>query len=169
MEILHKKSSVARDFFLYMAVIVSLYISVASVLMLLFAYINVLFPDVLDYYRGFDAVTGPMASLIVAFPLYIVLTRFLNQDLRKHTEKKELWIRRWLIYLTLFLAGLMIFIDFITLVKYFLNGETTTRFVLKVLSVFVVAGSVSEYYFMDIKGKWEKDEKHSILAGLLLE
>ncbi len=165
MEIIHKKQSNARDFFLYLAVIVALYISVASILMLLFAYINAIFPDVLDYKRGFDSITGPMASLIVAFPVYIFLTRFLNQDIRKHSEKKELWIRRWLIYLTLFLAGLAIFVDFITLVRFFLNGETTLRFICKTLAVFIVAGGVFEYYLMDIRGKWEKDEKHSVIAG----
>jgi len=161
-----QKSS-ARDFFLYLAVIVALYISVASTLMLLFTYINTLFPDVLDYYQSFGDVTGPMASLIVAFPVYIFLTRFLNQDLRAHSEKRELWIRRWLIYLTLFLAGVMIFVNFITLVRYFLNGETTVRFILKVLSVFVVSGAVFWYYFLDIKGKWDRDVKHSILAGYI--
>lgn len=165
MENTHNKKSVARDFFLYLAVVVALYTSAVSMLMLLFAYINELFPDALDYYPGFESITGPMAALIVAFPLYLFLTRFLNQDIRRNPEKKELWIRRWLIYLTLFLAGVAIFVDFITLVRYFLNGEATVRFILKVLSVFVVAGSVFWYYFQDIKGKWEQDAKHSVLAG----
>lgn len=167
MEIIHKHKSVAADFFLYMAVVIALYVSVASVLMLLFAYVDVLFPDVLDYRSGFSSITGPMSSLIVAFPLYIFLTRFLNQGIRKSPEKKELWIRRWLIFLTLFLAGVMIFVDFITLVRYFLNGETTMRFILKVLAVFIVSGSVFEYYLQDIKGKWETDEKHSVMAGFI--
>jgi hypothetical protein len=62
-----------------------------------------------------------------------------------------LWIRKWLIYFTLFAAALIIIGDLVTLLNRFLEGELTVRFLLKVLAVFFVAGSVFYYYLWDLR------------------
>lgn len=156
-----------KDFFLYVGVMVTLYWSVVSLIMLWFEYINRLFPDPLQAYIDpfSGAIRFAMASLIVIFPLYIGLTRYLNQGIRKHPEKKELGIRKWLIFLTLFVAGVTVVIDLIVLINVFLGGDLTTRFVLKVFVVLVIIGGVFIYYFFDFKGKWEKEKKLSVIIG----
>lgn len=170
MDILHSKLKTSpKDFFLYVATMAALYVSVFSLLALLFEYIDILFPDALDpqyYVDPFSSqVRFSMASLIIIFPLYVFLTRLVNQDLRKNPEKKEISIRKWLIYLTLFIAGIAIVVDLITLVNTFLSGEITIRFILKVLVVLVVAAEVFIYYLLDLRGKWERDEKLSKTIG----
>jgi len=156
-----------KDFFLYLAAFAAMYVSAVSLLILLFEYINRLFPDELvryvDPYSG--AIRFSIASLIVIFPIYIFLTRILNQDLRRNPEKRDYGIRKWLIFLTLFVAGLTLVIDLIVLINTFLGGDITTKFVLKVLAVLVVIGGAFMYYFYDIKGKWEKNEKLSKTIG----
>jgi len=141
------------DFFLHLGIIVALYISAISFVNLIFQIINKSFPDRLNAYAGFfskDAVLWATAFIIIMFPLYILLGWLYNKQLQVNPEKRQLGIRRWLVYLTLFLAGLALAIDLATLVYYFLNGEITTRFILKVLTVLVVAGIIFTYYLLDV-------------------
>jgi hypothetical protein len=145
----------ARDFFLHLGVIVTLYVSAVSLLRLLFEIINISFPDQLAYqYYGNPYSTGirmAIASLLIMFPLYLILTWLLNRDYARVPEKRELWIRKWLIYITLFVAGLTLAIDLIILIHYFLGGEITTRFALKVLAVLMVAIGIFTYYLFDVR------------------
>ena len=159
-----------KDFFLYIAAMVALYVSAISLLALLFEYIDVLFPDRLEYYIDpySGAIRFAIASLVIIYPAYIFLTRILNQDLRANPEKRELGIRKWLIFLTLFVAGVTIIVDLVALVNTFLGGDLTTRFTLKVISVLVVIGGVFWYYIQDLKGKWEKNEALSKKIGWIV-
>jgi hypothetical protein len=158
-----------KDFFLWLMAMVALYVSVVSFLTLLFQYINVVFPDDLNSYSYYDPYSGPIrvaiASLFVFFPVYLGLTRVLNQGIRKMHEKSELGIRKWLIYLALFVSGLSIIIDLVVLVYTFLEGEITIRFILKVLSVIVVFGAVFGYYICDMRGRWTKEPRKAIIIG----
>jgi hypothetical protein len=156
-----------KDFFLYVGAMVALYVSAFSLLALLFNYINILFPDQLDFYRGnfSSAVRFSIASLIIIFPTYLVLTKVLNKDVRKNPEKKGLWIRKWLIYFTLFVAGITIIIQLIRLINEFLGGDITTQFILKIVAVLVVTGAVFGYYIYDLKGKWEREIRKAKMIG----
>lgn len=146
-----------KDFFLWLGAMATLYASVISILTLYFQYIDRLFPDPLvtwvDPYSG--AIRFAIATLVVVTPLYIYLTRKLNADIRTNPEKKDLWVRRWIIFLTLFVGGLTIAITAVMLINEFLGGELTTRFLLKALAVFVVVAGFFWYYLSDLKGKWE--------------
>ncbi len=156
-----------KDFFLYLAAMATLYLSAVALLVLLFEYVDILFPDALGGYR--DPYSGTMrmaiASLVIMFPLYLFLTRVVNGDIRREPAKKELAVRRWLIFLTLFVAGVTLVVDLIALINTFLGGELTARFLLKALSVFVVIGGAFLYYFADLKGRWETHESQSKAIG----
>lgn len=156
-----------KDFFLHIGAMVALYVSAFSLLALLFNYINVLFPDQLNFYiQGFSsAIRFSIASLIIIFPTYLVLIKVLNKDVRNNPEKKGLWIRKWLIYFTLFVAGITIIVELIRLINEFLGGDITTQFVLKIVAVLVVTGAVFGYYLSDLKGKWEREEKKAKMIG----
>jgi hypothetical protein len=160
-----------KDFFLWFATIIALYISAISLLTLLFQYIDILFVDPLttyiDPYSG--AIRLAIASLIIIFPIYIYLTRVLNEDIRQHPEKKDIGVRKWLIFLTLFGAGATVIIDLIVLINTFLGGqELTTGFLLKVVSVLVVIGGVFVYYLKDLKGSWETQKQTSQTIGAVV-
>ncbi|MCI0619789.1 DUF5671 domain-containing protein [Candidatus Wolfebacteria bacterium] len=156
-----------KDFFLYLGMVVTLYVSAVSLITLWFEYINRLLPSVVDTYVDpySGAIRWSMAMLIIIFPLFIVLTRMVNQSVRREPAKKELWIRRWLIYLTLFIAGATVAVDLVALVNTFLGGEITGRFAAKVFVVFVVALSVFGYYLLSIRGYWDTREATSKLFG----
>lgn len=162
--------STPRDFFLYLLAIVTLYISVWRYIDLLFEYINYSFPDQLDFYfEGiYHSVRWSIASLVIVFPFYLGITWYLRKDAIANPEKREIRVRKWLLNLTLFLAAVTIIVDLITLVNRFLEGDLTTRFVLKVLVVLVTAGAVFAYYFWDLRRETLPTSKPSkFLAALV--
>ena len=146
-----------RDTFLYLTAIITLVVVVVGFGMAVFNYIDFYFPDpATDYYRYTSsahegAIRQAMAMLIVVFPVYVWVSRFLRRDMEDNPEKKELKIRKWLLYLTVFAAGLTMIGDLVALLNTFLEGEITARFILKVLTIFFIAGSVFYYYYKELR------------------
>lgn len=149
------KRNLPRDVFLHLLAIVTLYWSAVTFVTLLWQYINYFFPDALNRYYNYFVFTGPIrfaiSSLIIVFPVFIMISWYLNKIYAKEAAVRESKIRKWLIYLTLFVASLVIIGDFIAIINIFLNGEITTRFVLKALSVLLAAGAVFGYYLDDVR------------------
>ncbi|MEK7514358.1 MAG: DUF5671 domain-containing protein [Patescibacteria group bacterium] len=160
----------AADFFLHLGVIVSLYVGVVSILNLLFSLINYVYPNgPVGEYASSQSISIPVASLLIVVPVYIFLSWLLNRDYSSHPEKRTLGVRKWLVYLTLFVAGIVIVVDLIVLVFKFVNGDIiTTGFLLKVTAVFLILLSVFSYYLADLKNKvsGSKNKLYAILLSL---
>ena len=156
-----------RDTFLYLAAIITLIVVAVGFGMAVFNYIDFYFPDpATDYYRTASSYESPvrqaMAMLIVVFPVFFWVSRFLRRDIRLHPEKTDLKIRKWFLYLTLFAAALVIIGDFVTVVNNFLRGELTMRFVLKALTIFFISGSAFYYYLAQLAMsdvEWLREKK----------
>lgn len=148
-----KSRTSAKDFFFYIGAIISLYISIGSFINLWFEIINNAFPDRLDRYIDpySFSLRLSVASLVVLYPVYLMLIRMIRKDAERYPEKRELGIKKFLVYLTLFLAGATIIIDLITLINSFLGGDLTVRFILKAVVVLVVALIVFGYYLYDLR------------------
>lgn len=144
-----------RDVFLNLLVIITLYTSASSFLALLFQYINILIPTPLesrwDLFSYFSRARWAIAVLIVAFPIYALASRYLEKNYKREPEKRSLRIRKWLLYFTLFAAALIIMGDLISLIYNFLEGELTLRFILKILSILLVAGAIFFFYLLEIR------------------
>lgn len=145
----------AKDFFLHIAVIVLLYAGTVALLNILFSVINVAFPQVTQYgYYSSTSISLPVATLVVVFPLFLFLANLLRRGYLADPGKREYPVRKWLIYITLFVAGGVLAGDLVTLIYYFLDGqEMTTAFLLKIISVLVVIGCIFGYYLDDLKDK----------------
>ena len=156
-----------KDFFLWAGALVALYGSVTALITLLFGYINFAYPDSLSYYS--DPYSGSMrfamSTLIVLVPLALVLMRLIRKDIQREPAKNDLWIRRWALFLTVFLAGAIVIVDLITLINYFLGGDLTTRFVLKVLVVLLVAGGAFLHFLADLRGYWGAQPQRAQIVG----
>ena len=61
-------------------------------------------------------------------------------------------------YLTLFIAAAVLVGDVTSLVYSLLGGELTTRFVLKVSTIAVIAGAVFGYYLRDLRLEEEESQ-----------
>ena len=155
----------AREAFMYVVLFSTLYVSAYNLGSLLFDFINKAFPDPAMRPNGTYGYTGytpesmrwSVSSLVVAFPVFLYVSRFINRAIRADARKRGSRVRYQLTYLTLFLAGGCLIGDCISLVYNFLGGELTVRFALKVLAVGIIAGPVFGFYLWDLR----RDEKET--------
>lgn len=155
-----KPKTTPKDFFLWAGAMVAFYWSVIATIFLIFDYINYAFPNALAYYPADPYQSGisyEMASIIVLWPLYMFLMWLIRKDIVTDPSRKDIWVRRWALILTLFVAGIAMAVDLITLLTTFLNGEEMTiAFLLKVLIIFLVAGGVFMHFISDLRGYWDR-------------
>jgi hypothetical protein len=91
-------------------------------------------------------VSFALSRLLVAYPVYLVLMRQLNRDLASNREKYFSGVRKWLTYLTLWVAALIALGTLIALLSSLFRGEVSLRFWLKILVILVIDGGVLGYY-----------------------
>ena len=151
---------------------IALYISASSLLSLVFDYINVAFPDKLNlYYSPGDSIRWTLSLFIIIFGVFVWTSRFIEKDLVGNPDKNDLKIRRWVIYLTIFLSALLLIGDLVALIYNFLGGDLTAPFILKVISVFAVGGVIFWYYLYDLKknpGEFSPKSKTIIWSSTII-
>ncbi len=145
----------AREAFMYLLLFATLYVAAWNLGSLLFDLINRALPDAGDpqwlaEHAG-DSIRWSIASIVIAFPVYLFLAHLIGRDLAANPEKRLSPVRRWLTYLTLFLAAGVLIGDMIALVNNVLGGELTLRFVLKVAVAAAIAGGIFGYYLWDLR------------------
>lgn len=138
----------ARETFLYLVMFGMLYVSAYNLGQLLIQFVNLALPDpVLDQYqRPLTRIRWSVSALLVAFPVYLFIAWWISKGIAQDPTRRASLPRRWLTHLTLAIAACVVATDLIWLLNSMLSGELTTRFVLKVLVVALVAGAVFGYY-----------------------
>lgn len=156
---MEKPKTTPKDFFLWAGAMVTFYWSVIATVLLIFKYIDYTFLNVLAYMPADpyqSGISNHMASIIVLLPLYMLIMWFIHNDAVRDPSRNEIWVRRWALILTLFVAGVAIVIDLIYLLTSFLSGEDlTTAFLLKMLVIFLVATGVFMHFIADLRGYWD--------------
>jgi hypothetical protein len=144
----------AREAFMYLLLFSTLYVVAFQFGSLLFEFINQAFPDpasALNERSRRESIRFSVSSLIVALPVFLYMSRLTNRETTLDPTKRMSPVRRWLTYITLFIAACVLIGDFTTLVYSMLGGELTARFVLKVLVVGAIAGTVFWFYVSDLR------------------
>lgn len=147
----------SRDAFLYLVMFSALYFGAWNLGDLLFSLVNEFFPDPSINIWGFpywDQQRWAASAIIITLPIFLFLSSHISRQIVKNPIKRLSPIRRWLTYLTLFMASTSLIGDTTTLVYNLLGGELTTRFLLKVIIVAILAGTAFGYYLIDLR----KDE-----------
>ncbi|MDQ2702052.1 MAG: DUF5671 domain-containing protein [Pseudomonadota bacterium] len=151
----------AREAFLYLVLFATLYVSAFELGSLLFDLVNRAFPDPADLEwqvsRAAASMRWAVAAIAVAFPVFLFVANLLGKEMARNPVKRLSAVRRWLTYVTLFLAAGIVIGDLITLLYNVLGGELSTRFLLKVLIVGAIAGTIFGYYLLDLR----REEKES--------
>ncbi len=166
-----------KFFFISLGVIVTLITNVSSLLVLFFESLNKKFPDALNsiYQYGynsydFETIRVSMATLIIFLPVFIFISYLWVKESKEDSNHTNMILRKWMIYLILFLASLLIIIDLVTLVNYFVSGEITTRFIFKVLGTLIIGSLIDYYYFISMKTEslnFSKIKKLSLICGTI--
>lgn len=159
-----------KDFFLWAGAMLALYVSVFSLITLLFQYIDYAFPDAVSSYTYYGdpysgAIRFAMSSLIVLFPTYVILMQIIRREAQADPSRLTVWVRRWALYLALFIAGASMVGDLVVLLNTFLGGEITSRFVLKVAVIFLIAGGFFLHFLADLKGYWFENPSRSKMVA----
>jgi hypothetical protein len=145
----------AREAFLYLTLFTTLYLAAYHLGSLLFKLIEQAWPDPADpeyvVMNLAASIRWSTASVIIAFPVFLFIARHLGRELARSPAKRLSAVRRWLTYLTLFVAAVVLIVDMTTLVNNVLGGELTLRFLLKVLVAAAIAGTVFGYYLWDLR------------------
>ncbi|MHC4141071.1 MAG: DUF5671 domain-containing protein [Planctomycetota bacterium] len=149
----------ARDAFLHLLTFGALFTWATSLILLFFVYINFAFPD--PAWRTsqsaleeiFSVVRFQLATVIVSFPIFLVLWHFLLHEVRRDPEKAKGAIRRWLAYLTLFVGAITLAADVMTLIYFMLEGQLTVRLLLKAAVLFLIAGSLVLYLALTLRSE----------------
>ncbi len=139
-----------REAFLYLLLFASLYLVAYHTGAILFALVERAWPDpAVDdsvWNRTREWVRFAVASLLVAFPVYLFTARLTGRAVAQDPEKRNSGVRRWLTYLTLFNAACVLIGDFIAVLLGLLKGELTGRFVSKAAIVAAIAGWLFTHY-----------------------
>jgi Domain of unknown function (DUF5671) len=79
----------------------------------------------------------------------------LLREARQTPEQAKSGVRRWLSFLSLFVGAVTIMTDVICVVYFLVEGDLTNRFLLKVLTLFVITGSISLYLSLVLRSESE--------------
>jgi type II secretory pathway pseudopilin PulG len=166
------ENNTAKHFVLQLGSLVSLYLSIAFLLVLLFGVINLIYPDAVEGYFAIDNASSSvrlgLAMVMVFFPTYLILTRLVNQNRRVASDSMYLGLTKWLIYLSLLIGGITLLVDLVVVIMTFLEGEITQRFIFKAAAVLLIVGAAFYYYLLDAKSYWLKEEKKSVIFGAVI-
>jgi hypothetical protein len=139
---------------------------------LYFNIINKYFPDALSQRYGYDlgysasAVQYSIATLVIAFPIYVATVSVWFRRFREDAEKAESKLTKWLTYLVLLAASVTIVGDLIAAVLYFLQGELSVRFLLKSGTILLIAGMIFGFYFLERKKiQYKEDVARDVFRG----
>lgn len=149
------RQSSAADVVLNFFSFILLAIGATSLGTLLFQIIDRSFPDPLAAIgAGSDlaatrAIHHAIASLIIVFPLYVGSMWVWFRRFRGEEGRAESKLTKWLTYLVLLIASAFIVGDLIAIVFMLLQGEFTVRFLLKALTILVIAATIFAFYYIE--------------------
>lgn len=144
-------SSSPKEAFFFLMLFSTLFTAAFALGSVLFDLINLLLPEPGEtaLYTIMSLRYG-IASVVVAFPFFLFMDRVIARENVRNPGQRISSIRRWLTYLTLFVASAAIASDLIALIMRFLEGDVTLRFNLKVLVVAILAGGAFAFYLRDL-------------------
>ena len=159
----------AKDAFLYLLAFITLGIWTVQLGALFFAVIDRTFPnpalDLPNTTWMTISMANELASIIVAFPLFLLVTASIVRAVQRQPERLESSARKWLTYIALVITASVMIGDVVTFLAYFLRGDLDTRFVLKVITVLVIAGLVFGYYLDSLRRERVSSNRNFLFAG----
>lgn len=166
-----ENSQPAWHFFLYLTTFLTLGFLASGIGSILFQMINASIPNPFEpssIYTEMSiqgVIKYGIASTLIAGPLYFGLMRFINLLLRRGAISADSSVRKWLTYIVLFIAASVMLGDLVTFVWNALDGDLPLRFILKILSILAIAGSIFGFSFWDMRRNIA-DESTSHLSTL---
>ncbi|TSC57013.1 MAG: hypothetical protein G01um101418_45 [Parcubacteria group bacterium Gr01-1014_18] len=165
----------AQYAFWYLLSLVALSFTATSVGMILYQVVNKYVPDLVTNYSAAyssGAIKFAVSSIIIGAPIYFLAVSKINKAIVSKMLSLEAGIRRWLSYFILFVASVTILGYLVALVYSFLDGELTTKFMLKAFVTMSITAFIFGYYLYDIKRREAKKNdsviRYSAIGAIVL-
>ena len=139
----------ARDAFYYLLNFITLGFWTVALGQIFFQLIAYWIPDpaASAYYGSLrDNIAWQVATVIVAFPVFLYVHSIIQRELRNRTDLYDSGVRRWLTYLALVIAALIVLSDAAWVIEALIRGDLTLRFILDSVVLLVLGGGVFVYY-----------------------
>jgi predicted cation transporter len=139
----------ARDAFYYLLNFITLGFWTVALGQIFYRLIAYWLPDPTQqgYYGSLrDDVSWQVATVIVAFPAFVYVHALIQRELRVRPDLYASGVRRWLTYLALVIAAIVLLSDAAWVIEALIRGELTLRFLLDSLVLLVIGGGVFVYY-----------------------
>ena len=144
----------ARDAFYYLLNFITLAFWMTALGEIWYTLIARWFPDATSpYYMEQNLtlqISWQIATIAIALPIFAYVHSVIRKTLREQPEAYDSGVRKWLTYLALVLASLIVLTDGVWFINSLLRGEITIRFILDSLVLLVLGGGVLGYYFSTI-------------------
>jgi len=140
--------------FYYLLALVALIFTAIATGQIIFQFINQNLPDIFGQYGtdfSSDILKFAISAILIAAPIFYIVSNLIYKHLFKGDMEKDSGIRRWLTYFILFVSAVIIIVFLIITINNFLNGEWTSKFLLKMLTVIGIAATVFSFYLYDIR------------------
>ncbi len=122
-----------------------------------FQVINKFLPQEISYSvgRAFNqsAVKGAIAAIIVGAPAFFLFAWLIRRAIGRNEIPLRKGARQWVGYLILFIVVATALGDIITTVLTWLNGDFTTRFLLKSLIILAITGWTFTYFWLSLRSE----------------
>jgi hypothetical protein len=136
--------------------------------MIIFQVINKYIIDILDQYNGMfsqETLKFAISALIISTPIYYLTAWQIQKSLFKGTLEKDSGVRRWLTYFILFVSSVVMIGWLIATINSFLDGELTTKFILKSLTAILISGVIFSFYLYEIKREEIVQKKDKVVRA----
>jgi hypothetical protein len=148
------RAEIAREAFFYLLSFLMLAVWAVALVWLADLLADHAFPDQLQPYSyeySRQSVAGQLASLMVAYPIFLWINLLLRREIATRPEALDSSIRKWLTYIALVIAAVTLVFDGVAFLSAFLTGDLTARFIVKALVLLAVAGGIFWYYLGTVR------------------
>ena len=132
---------------LYLVLVATLFVCTFSLADLVFSLLEFYIAEPVAYYSNLDrSIQWAVARLAIALPVFLFAAHRVGRMLSRDPARRNSPVRRWAIYIAVFIALAVLVGDAATLVAYAMRGEIYLRFLLKIATVAAIAGAVFACY-----------------------
>jgi len=163
---MESQNNAAKFAFFYMLSLVALVFMGLSAGMIIFQIINKYIIDILNQNQGSfspEQLKFAISAIIISTPIYYIITKQIHKSLFSGVLSKDSGIRKWLTYFILLVTSVIMIGWLIAVVNNFLDGELTTKIILKAITAIAISATVFSFYLYDIKREEVAEKKDKII------
>lgn len=160
------KNNAPKFAFFYLLSLVALIFTSLSVGIIIFQIINKEIVDIISQYPGSysdGAMKFAISTIIISTPVYYFTARQIYRSLFRGSLDEDAGVRKWLTYFILLVSIVVMIGWLIGIINGFLDGELTTKFILKAITALAISGSVFSFYLYDIRREGIKGKKDKVI------